>query len=75
MNRWMIAEWTDGKIMLCTHGNIMLLSHTLTMRGNDAASLVGPPSGIGGDSVTKDGRTTDAQKNSVALTHPHHEGK
>ena len=32
MDRWRDAGWMDGKIMV--------LSHTLTMRGKDVASLV-----------------------------------
>ena len=35
-DRWMDDGHMDGQ----THGKIMLLSHTLTMRGSDAASLV-----------------------------------
>ena len=33
----MIDRWTDARM---TNGKIMLLSHTLTMRGSDVASLV-----------------------------------
>ena len=32
----MTDRWTDGR----THRKIMLLSHTLNMRGSDVASLV-----------------------------------
>ena len=32
----MAGRWMQGR----THGKIMLLSHTLTMRGHDVASLV-----------------------------------
>ena len=43
-----------------TGGKIMLLSHTLPMRGNDAPSLVEIPASGLGDSITDgrlDGRT------------------
>ena len=33
------------------HGKIMLLSHTLIMKGSDVASLVESPSGLGGDNM------------------------
>ena len=36
MDRWTDDGCTDG----WTHGKIMLVSHTLTMRGSDAAVLV-----------------------------------
>ena len=35
-DRWMDDRRTDER----THGKVMLLSHTLTMRGSDVASLV-----------------------------------
>ena len=36
----MIDNWTDDGCMDgCMHGKIMLLSHTLTMRGSDVASV------------------------------------
>ena len=59
-----------------TQRKIMLLSHTLTMRGSDVASFGWiPPSGLG-DSMTDRWMNTgmDAQKN-VTLAHPYHEGK
>ena len=46
----------------------MLLSHTLTMRGSDVASLVESPSGLGGDSVT-DRWTDDGCTEKMLLSH------
>ena len=37
----MTDRWTDGgRMNEWTHGKIMLLSNTLTMRGSDVANLV-----------------------------------
>ena len=47
MDTW--KRWKDEGQM---DRKIMLLSHTLTMRGSDAASLVEFTSGLGEDSVT-----------------------
>ena len=57
MDRCQIDKW-----------KIMLLSHTLTMRGSHVANGWIPPCGLG-DSVT------DARKTYVVLAHPYHEGK
>ena len=64
--------WTDGR----THRYIMLVSHTLTMRGSDVASLVEfCPCGLGEmDGRRMHGRT-DVRKINVSLAHPYHEGK
>ena len=35
-DRWMATDTTEGRM----HGKIILLLHTLTMRGSDVASLV-----------------------------------
>ena len=61
----------DGQL---THGQIMLLSHTPTMRGSDVARLVEFRSGLGGDSVADRWRVDGRIKN-VALVHPYQEGK
>ena len=42
----------DGCKERWTHRKIMLLSHTLTMRGSEEASFVVLPSGLEGDSMT-----------------------
>ena len=57
-DRWTDDWCTDGG----THRKILLLSHTLTLRGSDVASLVGPPRDLGGDSMMDrrtDGRTDE----------------
>ena len=58
----------------------MLLSHYLTMRGCDIASLIEFRSGVSEEIVcTTDELTTDAwkdgqtEKNNFALAHPYHE--
>ena len=49
----MDAGWTNGLMDGERHGKIMLLSHILTMRGSNIASLGRiPSSGLGGDSLT-----------------------
>ena len=53
-------------------GKIMLLSHTLAMRGSDVASLVEFRSVVWDENGLMHGRT-DARKNNVALAHLYHE--
>ena len=68
MDRWM----DDGCMDQWTHGKVMLLLHTLTMRGNDVAGLVEfQSSGLGGDGKTD--RWTDGHN--IAHAHSYHEGK
>ena len=72
---WMDDGRTEGRM----HGKIILLLHTLTIRGSDEASFVEfRPSGLRGDSMTDrwtdDGRM-DAWKINVALAQPYHEEK
>ena len=53
-DKWMDDRRRYGR----TYRKIMLLSHSLTMRGSDVTSLVeNTPSGLGGDSVND--RRTD----------------
>ena len=68
-NRWMDNRHLEG----WTHGKIKLLLHTLTIRGSDLARLVEFHPFDQEDSMTD--RCMDAQKNNVALAHPHHVGK
>ena len=51
-DKWTDDEGMDGR----THGKIILLSHTLTMKGSDVASLVEFRP------MVQEGRTTDARK-------------
>ena len=53
----MTDSWTDARR---TNGKLMLLSHTLTIRGSVVASLVEFRRGLGGDSIT-DRRTEDGR--------------
>ena len=63
-------SWTDnGHIDGLTHRKIILLSHTLTMRPNDEASLVEFHSDRQMDGRWMQG-PTDAWKNNVALAYP-----
>ena len=65
---WTDPGWTDGKMML--------LSHILTMRGSDVASLIEFRPVVKEEIEWRtDGRTTDARKNNVTLAQPYHKGK
>ena len=70
-----MSKWTDGG--RTDARKIMLLSHTITMRGSDVASLIEfRLQCLGGDSVADkwmDDGLTDGRphgKNNVALAHP-----
>ena len=66
-------RWTDARR---TNGKIMLLLHTLTMRGSDVASFVEFRLVVLEEIAWQtDGWTTDTRKNNVALTHPYYERK
>ena len=63
-----------------THGKIVLLSQTLSMRGRDVASLVEFRSVVKEEIAWQTNRRTtnartDARKNNVALAHPYNVGK
>ena len=53
----------------------MLLSHTLTMRGNDEAKLIEFRPVVQEEIAWRTDGQTDVWKKNVALTHPYHEGK